>query len=365
MNKYADILANFNIEEDVKELKPIGGGHINDTFLIVCENKKYVLQRINHKIFKRPDQVMENISNVCEHLKNKVKEEGGDPTREVMNLIKAKNGTYLFQYEGNYYRMYCFVDDAVSYQIIENPELFYSAGNAFGKFQRMLCDFPADTLHETIYKFHDTLERYNNFERAIKNNFAGRRDYIVNEIEFIRQRKNEVGKIVKLLESNEIPLRVTHNDTKLNNVLIDKVSGKAICVIDLDTIMPSTLLYDFGDAIRFGASTAEEDEMDLSKVSVDLNLFKVFTKGFLEEVKDNITPLEIELLPFSAKIMTLECGMRFLTDYLDGDIYFKTHRAGHNLDRARTQLKLVADMEEKLEKMAVIVDEIYNKLKEC
>lgn len=363
MKKYIDILSNFNIKEEITDIKLFGDGHINDTFLVICPEHKYVLQRINHKIFKNPEQVMENIANVCRHLKKKVKEANGNPEREVINLVKANDGKYFTEYDENFYRMYHFVDDASSYQQIKDPTQFYSAGKAFGNFQKMLCDFPADTLYETIEKFHDTKDRYDKFEQAVINNFSGRKELVKDEIEFVRQRKNDVDKIVKLLENKEIPLRVTHNDTKLNNVLIDSKSGEAVCVIDLDTIMPSTLLYDFGDAIRFGASTAEEDEKDLSKVWVDLNLFEVFAKGFIEELKDDITPLETAYLPFSAKIMTLECGIRFLTDYLDGDVYFKIHRDGHNLDRARTQFKLVEDMENKMKDMSDIIKKICDNIK--
>lgn len=359
MSKYRDILSHFNIKEEIIGISPFGEGHINDTFLVTCPKTKYVLQRINHKIFKNPSEVMTNISNICDHLKKKTISGNGNPDREVMTLVPATDGRFFTEYNGNFYRVYIFLDNAVSYQFIEDPRHFYNAGKAFGKFQRLLSDFPADSLFETIEKFHDTKDRYNKFEKAVESNFSGRRDKVKEEIDFVRSRVADVDKVVKLLEEGKIPLRVTHNDTKLNNVLMDANSGEAICVIDLDTIMPSTLLYDFGDAIRFGASTAEEDEKDLSRVTIDLNLYKVFAEGFISEIKNTITPLEIELLPFSAKLMTLECGIRFLTDYLDGDVYFKIHRPEHNLDRARTQFKLVADMENKMDEMTKIIEDIF------
>lgn len=362
MKECHDIMSNFNINEDIVKITPHGSGHINDTFLVVCPNNKYVLQRINHHIFKRPDQVMENIINICNHIKDKVELKGGNPERETLSFVSAKDGKYYTVVNGNYYRVYNFVDDAITYQTIENPIHFYNAGKAFGKFQQMLSDFPADTLYETIEKFHNTQNRYQNFRIAAENDIAGRKSSVSEEIKFVEDRKEEYGIIVNLLENKELPLRVTHNDTKLNNVLIDKASGEAVCVIDLDTVMPSTLLYDFGDAIRFGASTAEEDEKDLSKVQLDLDLFEKFAKGFLEEMKDSITELEVKLLPLSAKMMTIECGIRFLTDHLDGDVYFKIQREGHNLDRARTQFKLVKEMEEKEQEMNEIINRIYNNL---
>ena len=362
MNICKQIIKDFCIDDEIIDIKPFGGGHINDTYLISGSNKKYVLQRINHKIFTKPDDVMDNIINICEHLKNKIIESGGNPDRETLQFLPTNEGKYLTIHNGNYYRMYVFVDDAITYQTIEDPIHFYNAGRAFGKFQNMLSDFPADSLKETIINFHNTVDRLEKLKTAVKENKANRKDEVSEEIKFVIDRTDECSIIVDLLAKGEIPLRVTHNDTKLNNILIDKKSGDAICVIDLDTVMPSSLLCDFGDAIRFGASSAEEDEKDLSKVYLDINLFQKFTKGFLEAMKDSITEKEVEYLAFSSRLLTLECGMRFLTDYLDGDVYFKTSREGQNLDRARTQFKLVKEMEDHKEEMENIVKEIYNNL---
>ncbi len=362
MQRGKNIIDNFCIDDKIIEIKPYGCGHINDTYLVTCEKGKYVVQRINHLIFKKPSEVMENIINICNHLKEKVLSSGGNPDRETLTFIPAKDGTYLVKYEDNYYRAYHFVDDAITYQTIENPVHFYSAGKAYGKFQNMLADFGADRLYETIENFHNTKDRFLKFETALSENKAGRKDLVKEEIDFIKERQDKYGVIVDLLKENKIPLRVTHNDTKLNNVLMDEKTGEAICVIDLDTVMPSSLLCDFGDAIRFGTNTADEDEKDLSKVTFDINLFEQFARGFLEEMKESITPLEVELLPFSSFLLTIECGIRFLTDYLDGDVYFKTHRENHNLDRARTQFKLAFEMEQKEQEMKEIIDRIYKSL---
>lgn len=362
MQKSKEIFSNFCIDDEILDIVPYGSGHVNDTFLITCKERKYVLQRINHHIFKKPSEVMENIINICEHLRKKVVLNGGDPERETLTFIPAKDGTFLCEYDGNFYRVYVFVDNVITYQSIENPIHFYNAGRAFGKFQNMLADFDADKLHETIVNFHNTKDRYNNFKIALSQNKSGRKDQVLKEIDFVNERKDKYGAIVDLLEEGKIPLRVTHNDTKLNNILIDPETQEAVCVIDLDTVMPSSLLCDFGDAIRSGTNTAEEDERDLSKVHFDINLFEKFAQGFLEEMKDSITPLEVELLPKSAFLMTIECGIRFLTDHLDGDLYFKIHRENHNLDRARTQFKLAYEIEQNEQAMAEIITRIYNSL---
>lgn len=362
MQKGISLISNFLIDDEIVEIKPYGCGHINDTYLVTCKNQKYVIQRINHLIFKKPWEVMDNIINICNHLKEKVLSYGGNPDRETLTFIPAKDGTYLAKIDGNYYRAYNFVDDAITYQTIENPVHFYSAGKAYGKFQNMLADFDADKLYETIENFHNTYDRFLKFQTAIKENKAGRKDLVKDEIDFVNARQDKYAIIVDLLKEKKIPLRVTHNDTKLNNVLMDGKTGEAICVIDLDTVMPSSLLCDFGDAIRFGTNTADEDEKDLSKVNFDINLFEQFSKGFLEELKNSITPMEVDLLPLSAFLLTIECGIRFLTDYLDGDVYFKTHRENHNLDRARTQFKLAYEMEQKEQEMKEIIDKIYKSL---
>jgi Ser/Thr protein kinase RdoA (MazF antagonist) len=357
MNGYnlKEIIGQFQVETDVSAY---GEGHINDTYLATISPNKYILQRINHNIFKNPEKLMKNIFLVTEFLREKIINNGGDPNRETLTVIKTRDGKDLYKTNnGNYFRMYLYVDDANTYQIVEKKEQFYNAARAFGKFQRWLTDFPAEKLYETIISFHNTKVRFGNLIKAINEDKAGRKNEVLAEIEFALKREKDTCIIVDALNKKEIPLRVTHNDTKLNNVLFDKETDEAICVIDLDTVMPGSLLYDYGDAIRFGASSGAEDEKNLDKIYCDLELFKAFTKGFLQELGDSITKKEIELLPFSAKLMTYECGIRFLTDYLNGDTYFKIHRVEHNLDRARTQFKLVADMEEKIVEMEKIVRE--------
>lgn len=348
-----EILAQFDVETSIEVY---GNGHINDTYM--CEtDPRFILQRINSNVFKKPWEVMENIANVTAHIANKIKAAGGDVNRETLNVIKTKDGKNFYKAdEENYFRMYKFVEDSVSYETVEDPVQMYHTGHAFGKFQRMLDDYPADKLYETIVKFHDTPERVNQLKEAIEKNASGRKESVQKEIEFALSYSKYAHEIVEAMGKGEVPLRVTHNDTKLNNVLFDDVTGEGICVIDLDTVMPGSLLYDFGDALRFGASSGTEDEKDLDKIWFDLEKFEQFAKGFLEETADCLTKKEIELLPLSALLMTYECGIRFLADYINGDTYFKIHRENHNLDRARTQFKLVHDIESKFDAMKEIIN---------
>lgn len=337
-----------------------GNGHINDTFLAIYEEEgkqvRYILQRMNHFIFKKPEEVMENIVGVTSFLKEVILRNGGDINRETMNVIKAKDNKNMFVDSiGSYWRAYLFVEDTISYDVVEKADDFYQSAVSFGRFQSLLADYNADTLHETIPNFHNTPVRFAAFKEAIEQDKCGRVKEVADEIRFCMEREEDMNVCMDLLKKGEIPLRVTHNDTKLNNILIDKQTGTGICVIDLDTVMPGLSINDFGDSIRFGANTAEEDERDLSKVSIDLNLFELYTKGFLEGCNGKLTKKEVELLPMGAKLMTLECGMRFLTDYLQGDVYFNIHREKHNLDRSRTQFGLVADMERNWEAMKRIV----------
>ena len=347
-----EILRNFAIDV---ETAPYGNGHINDTYLVEG-TPKTILQRINTSIFKRPDHVMENIAAVTAHLRKKIIAAGGDPLRETLTLVPTVDGkTFYTAPDGSAYRMYHFIQNAKSFDQADTPELFAASAHAFGKFQRMLADFPAHTLHEVIPNFHDTGDRLRQFREALEKNAAGRAASVQEEIQFVLDHADCVTKVTDAIADGSIPLRVTHNDTKLNNVMLDEVTREGVCVIDLDTVMPGSLLYDFGDALRFGASTGAEDETDLSKIEFDLTYFEAFTKAFLEEVGDDMTARERELLAFSALLLTLECGIRFLTDYLNGDTYFRIHREHHNLDRCRTQFKLVADMEKKMAQMNAIV----------
>lgn len=342
--------------------KPYGNGHINDTFVVNFQqedgsDRRYILQRMNHDTFKNPAGLMENISGVTEFLKKKIEENNGDSSRETLNIIRTKDGKDYFKDSiGSYWRSYVFIEDAVCFDKVESPEDFYNSATAFGNFQYLLSDYPAETLHETIPDFHNTPARFENFKKAVEADIKGRRAEVEAEIAFVMERDAFMYTLMDAYKEGSLPLRVTHNDTKLNNVMIDNKSGKGICVIDLDTVMPGFSVNDFGDSIRFGASTGDEDEPDLSKVNFSLELFDIYTKGFLEGCKGRLTEKEIYMFPTGAKMMTLECGMRFLTDYLQGDTYFRIHREKHNLDRCRTQFKLVSDMEKNWDAMKAVVD---------
>lgn len=359
--KASQLMEHFRIEGTVVHTVSHGNGHINDTFLVTVENlageqKRLILQHMNKTIFTMPEELMENIMGVTSFLREKIVANGGDPERETLNVVPAKDGRPFFiDAQGEYWRCYIFIEDVTAYDQVETKEDFYQSAVSFGNFQKMLADYPAHTLHETIAGFHDTKARFEVFKKAVEEDVCKRAASVKAEIDFVLAHEDVANVFGELLEKGELPLRVTHNDTKLNNILIDNVTHKGICIIDLDTVMPGLAMNDFGDSIRFGASTAAEDEKDLDKVWCDMELFDVYTKGFIEGCDGKLTPKEIELLPMGAKVMTFECGMRFLTDYLQGDTYFKIHREDQNLDRCRTQFKLVADMEQKWETMNAIV----------
>ncbi|MCI9665045.1 MAG: aminoglycoside phosphotransferase family protein [Lachnospiraceae bacterium] len=361
-----EVAARFRTKGAAAEHAPYGNGHINDTFLVVCgtqegERRRYILQKMNHSIFKMPQQLMENVVNVTEYLREMIARRGGDPDRETLNVVKTKDGSnYYLDDEGNYWRMFLFVEQTVCLEKVESAKDFYDSAVAFGNFQKMLSDYPAQTLYETIPNFHNTPSRFSDFQRAVQEDRMGRAAQAKEEIAFALAREADTRVLTDMLKAGELPLRVTHNDTKLNNILFDADTKKAICIIDLDTVMPGLSHYDFGDSIRFGASTGAEDEKDLDKIEMDLSLFEAFTKGYLEGCGGSLTEKEIEMLPMGAKLMTYECGIRFLADFLEGDTYFKIHRDGHNLDRARTQFKLVKDMEDKWADMAAIVEKYKN-----
>ncbi|MCI2046552.1 MAG: aminoglycoside phosphotransferase family protein [Faecalibacterium sp.] len=326
-----------------------GAGHINDTYAVrrADGTKRFILQRINTDTFTDPAGLMENICGVTAYLRRAIIAAGGDPERETLNVIAAKTGAPFFtDSEGGAWRAYAFVEDTICLQKVENEQQFDTAARTFGHFQRQLAGYPAASLHETIAHFHDTPARYANLERAVKADPLGRAAGVAAELAFVRAREKDCRVLTDLLAAGELPLRVTHNDTKLNNVLIDRATGRGICVIDLDTVMPGLSLYDFGDSIRFGANDCAEDEPDQSKVHFSLHLYQVFARGFLAAAGDALTQAEKTYLPWGAKLMTLECGMRFLTDYLEGDHYFKISRPEQNLDRARTQFTLVKGMED-------------------
>ena len=350
----------FGITGAIVHAEEIHSGNINRTYLLAVQEgnsqKEYVFQKINTFVFKRPEDVMDNILKVTEHIKKKLLESNGTYDRRVLSFLVGKDGKpyYYTNSTKHFWRVYEYIGLAVAYNMVEKPEQFYEAGRSFGEFQGWLSDFPAQTLAEIIPNFHNTPVRFRTFREAVERDTANRRAEVEEEIRFLLDREAECGALVKGLESGEIPYRVTHNDTKINNILFDIPTQKAICVIDLDTVMPGSSLYDFGDAVRYGASTALEDERDLSKVSIDLHLYELFTKGFLETTGNRMTDAELKLLPQSVKIMALELASRFLADYLDGDTYFKTNCEDHNLVRARTQIQLVRDMERKWEEMVAI-----------
>ena len=351
----------FVLQGEVIDVSRYGSGHINDTFLLLCRDGekefKYILQRMNHDVFKDIEGLIHNVKGVTTFLRRRIIENHGDPDRETLNLLPTKEGMdYYRDEDGNYWRIYLFIAGASCYDQVKRPEDFYQSARAFGRFQCLLADFPASALNETIPNFHNTPIRFQAFEEAVAQDKMGRVSEVEKEIQFVREREKEMGLALAMQKDGLLPLRVSHNDTKLNNIMIDDTTGEALCIIDLDTIMPGFSIFDYGDSIRFGANTAQEDEVELSKVSLSLPLFEVYTKGFLEGCEGRLTKEELDMLPYGAKMMTLECGMRFLTDYLQGDTYFHISREKQNLDRCHTQFALVADMERKWEEMLQIVN---------
>ena len=356
------IISQFDIEGELVSCQRYGEGHINQTYLaVVSDGQKqtnYILQKINNKLFTNVEGLMNNIKLVTEFNRAKIIKAGGNPDRESLTLIYTKDGkTYYHCKEcDGYFRVYKFITQAIAYQVVEKPEHFYQSAVAFGNFANLLAEFDATKLLEILPDFHNTEKRYRDFSASLLADKAGRAKSVEKEIKFVQDRKEYCSKIVSLLRSGKMPTKVTHNDTKLNNVMLDEKTGKPVAVIDLDTIMPGSICYDFGDSIRFGCNPAAEDEKDLSKVNFDINLFEQYVKGYLSALGDSITDIEKENLAFGAILMTYECGMRFLADYLDGDVYFHVKREGHNLDRARTQFKLIEDMEKAYDDMVAIVN---------
>ena len=348
------VLRQFKLEGRPLSCERYGEGHINRTYLVVTDRpRRYILQRISRAAFHNIPALMGNIAAVTAFLAAQ-----SDDPRGSLRLVPTADGAlWCRDHEGEYWRVYDFIEDSLCLQAPESPEDFYQSAVAFGSFQRMLHEFPAETLYETIPRFHDTPDRYRKFHEALSADPLGRAKGARPEIDFVLEHEREAGFLLSLLHERALPLRVTHNDTKLNNVMLDKDTRKALCVIDLDTVMPGLTAYDFGDSIRFGASTAREDERDLDKVGLDLNLYRRFTEGFVPAC-GALTKTEIETLPMGAKLMTLECGVRFLTDFLDGDVYFSVARPDHNLDRARTQFKLVEETERHWDEIMNIVREV-------
>lgn len=348
----------FQIHGEFMEAAPYGSGHINDTYCAAFNQGgtrvRYIFQRINHNIFKNPVALMENVQRVTAHLAGKVSGEA-DANRRVLTLVPARDGAAFFRdAAGNVWRVYIFIEGARGYDAVENPAQALSAAQAFGRFQKLLADLPAPRLNDTIPDFHHTPKRFAALEKVIETDMTNRAKLAQPEIEFVLRHKA----ICRVLLDAKLPERVTHNDTKFNNVLLDDVTGEGICVIDLDTVMPGLALYDFGDLVRTTTSPAKEDERDLSKVTMQFPMFEALARGYLSSAAEFLTPAEKKFLPFSGKLITFEIGLRFLTDYLAGDTYFKIHRAGHNLDRCRTQFKLVESIEQQEAAMNTLVESI-------
>lgn len=356
-----DALAAFDFGGEVAGALRLGKGHINDTFAVYTQQpdgktKRFVLQRINTYVFKNPEKLMENIVGVTAYLRGSISAQGGNPDRETLTVVAAKSGSNLYKApDGGMWRCYLFIEDAVCYQKALSPAMFQDVGSAFGKFTAMLKDYPAHTLHETIPDFHNTPMRIKMLaDRAERDEFS-RSSKCREELEFALSRAEDCGILQNLLQEGRMQLKVTHNDTKLNNIMIDNKTGKGICVVDLDTVMPGLIVHDFGDAIRFGANTASEDEK-LSGISFfSMELYESYARGFLEAAGSSMTALEKQMMPWGARIITLELGIRFLTDYLDGDRYFKSRYPDQNLYRCRTQFKLVSEMEQCWERMNLAI----------
>ncbi len=364
--KLLKIAGNFPFKGEIIEIKRTGSGHINSTYLVTCTdsnvNYQYILQLINPAVFKKPDELMSNVMNVTSFLRNKIVLDGGNPERETLTFLYTKdNSPYYRDEDGACWRAYNYIGACTTYDKGDDPVKMMRSAKAFGVFQKRLADYPIDNLFETIPNFHNTPARYEQLREAIANNAAGRLDLVKDEIEFALSRENDASKLTDMIKAGELPVRVTHNDTKINNVLFDLITNEAFCVIDLDTVMPGLSLYDFGDGIRSGAATADEDEQNLDKFNFDLNLYYAYAEGFLSEAATALTQNEVDNMAFSAKLMTLECGVRFLTDYLNGDVYFDIKYPEHNLVRCRTQFKLVCEIENNMDEMNEKTAEIYRR----
>jgi len=356
-----DVIQQFAFQGPVIDVHLCEIGHINHTLVVKTgqENggtQRYILQRINQQVFRQPAALMENIIRVTRFLRRKIAEEGGDPDRETLTLIPTQNGELFFiSPEGEYWRAYLFIEGARAYQQVESIEHLYQAARAFGRFMRRLHDFPVQELHITIPDFHTTPKRFEAFVQSVEADAYNRAASVRDLIEFALAREDKTWRIVQALDAGELPQRVTHNDTKFDNVLIDDRTGEGLCVLDLDTVMPGSALYDFGDFVRTGANTGAEDDPDLDRVSFSLPYFRAIARGFLEETQGMLTAKELQWLPLGAWMITFEQALRFLADYLNGDVYYRIHRPNQNLDRAKTQFKLVSGMEAKEEEMAHIV----------
>jgi hypothetical protein len=357
----AEVVRHFAIEGEFLRAEPYGTGHINDTYASHWRTAggavRYIQQRINHKIFTNPPALMENIDRVIRHIRGKRQGvPGADPQRECLTVVPARDGKlYYCDGDGNYWRTYVFIEGARTFDVCAGPPQAFASALAFGHFQALLADLPGGPLHETIPFFHHTPRRMAALEQAVTKDIANRSASARAEIEFALARKPMTAVVTEGLEQGTIPNRVTHNDTKLNNVMLDDRTGTGVCVIDLDTVMNGSVLYDFGDMVRTHTRASAEDERDLDKVTLQMDAFEALTRGYMRSAGSFLVPAEIDRLAFSGRLITFTIGIRFLTDYLAGDVYFKTHRPGHNLDRARVQFKMVAEMEALEDRMNAVV----------
>ena len=359
----------FAIAGEFLHCDTINSGHINLTFRAAYRREdgstdRYIFQRVNDAVFQCPRDVMHNVEKVTNHIRWKMLRVLKTPFRQTLNLYSARGGRKYLKLQGSgYWRCYNCIENTYTCDVAEHPRQAYEAARAFGAFQQLLCDMNPEDIHETIPFFHHTRKRFNRLMEAARKDSSGRLASCRKELEFIRKHEQEVDLLLNLQEKGELPVRIVHNDTKINNVMLDTETDRAVCVIDLDTVMPGSILYDFGDMARTMTSPAAEDEEDLEKTFMRMPMFEAVVKGYLETVKDFITPLEVSLLPFSGKLITLETGIRFLTDYLEGDVYFKTEKDRHNLHRARTQLALVKSMEQQMPEMEKLCADVFKAVK--
>lgn len=366
MNMLNKIGSQFKIAGEFVNGGPYGSGHINDTYIATYKHNgksiKYIHQRINGHVFKEPQKVMENVVRVTKHLLIKLEGNGvNDIKRSCLRMIPSLNGVpYFVDEEGKYWRTCYFIENAHTCDIVETADQAFAAGAAFAQFQRLLVDLPGGRLHEIIPDFHNTVKRYRDFENAVEVDRSKRASLCQEEIAFVRYREPIVSILTELMAKGDLPERITHNDTKLNNVMLDDKTNEGLCIIDLDTVMPGTVLYDFGDLVRTSTCPAAEDEKDLSKVYLHVSLFKALAEGYISKAREFLNDVERKHLVFSGRLITFEQGIRFLTDYLKGNNYYKTKYEEHNLDRCRNQFKLVGSIEEKESELNKIIEDIFH-----
>ena len=363
-NELKDVSRHFQIYGEILHAEPLKIGHINETYTATYDQGgtrvRYIHQKLNRNVFKKPAAVMKNIMRVTTHLRKKLEARNvRDLTRRSLNVIPTRDGkAYLENGNRDVWRTFVYVDGVRTFETVQNPAQAFQAGRAFGEFQSLLIDLPGGRLVETIPNFHHTRRRFEAFQRAVQTDRYNRAAGVRSEIEFALRHESLVDVILDGMAGGRIPERITHNDTKFNNVMLDVVTGEAMCIVDLDTVMPGCALYDFGDMVRTTTSPTLEDELDLRKVKMQMPMFKMLARGYLSTAGQFLTRREKDLISFSGKLITFEIGLRFLTDYLCGDVYFRTHREGHNLDRCRTQFKLVQSIERQEKAMQKFVDRL-------